>query len=275
MGSNFNIDDYEEYEEITDIEELKALHARRICVNCSNFFQECNDEPNFGVCIDEDVFEPFIDDMMTNGEAGECQEEYSARRYDGDRDACEKFTACEYVYLDDDDEEDQDDSEIDTELLHARFTEQYQNLNIPIYLDALSKSNEDSCAGILNQISLAISYGHESALDLLLDYYNNLGPVTELEETHKRINIIEILQRWVDDKRVIDALVNELHRSESNNITRRLYTCILNQFKYCETEQVSEPLSDLLSKKQYSNRMKKKIKDIINGIEDDRPFSIF
>jgi len=64
------------------------------------------------------------------------------------------------------------------------------------------------------------------------------------------------------EKNTIDAYVNELARTPSNNTTRQLYTEILKRLSRCPYEMVQEPLLELLGKRKYSYKIKNRIMDV-------------
>lgn len=261
---NDTIDNDDQFDELSELEELKLFHSRRVCLNCSYFFQSCNDEPNFGICIDDETFEPFLDEMFENGKIECCEDLYSSKRYDGDRDACDKFEPCTYTYPEDD--ADEEDDEIDEADLRERIVQQYLDLDIGAYIAALPDCDNEKAKNILLNIMTAVSFGHKNALDLLIKYYSGLGPVTDLEDARRRIIIIDMLDRSIEeDTRVVDAFINELYRSQTTYFTRALFLRILYHFEYCDRKLLVEPIKKLLSKKQFSNIMTKRLQDIMHG----------
>lgn len=75
------------------------------------------------------------------------------------------------------------------------------------------------------------------------------------------------------EPKTIEAYVNELARSPSNNVTRQLYTLILRQLSQCPKELVEGPLLELLKKKKFSYKIKKRIMGVIEE-EAERPWWI-
>lgn len=99
--------------------------------------------------------------------------------------------------------------------------------------------------------------------------------MVSLEDAHLRMKIVDTLSRKKSEKSTIEAYVNELARTPSNNTTRKLYTLILKNLEGCPNEMVREPLILLLKKRQYSYKMKKRIMEIIKGVEKAPPGEIF
>lgn len=41
------------------------IEQDKICQNCSSFFQDSRDfNTDFGICLDDEVFEPFLDEIL-------------------------------------------------------------------------------------------------------------------------------------------------------------------------------------------------------------------
>ncbi|HCS11657.1 MAG TPA: hypothetical protein DIV40_09395 [Clostridiales bacterium] len=51
----------------------------------------------------------------------------------------------------------------------------------------------------------------------------------DLEDDDIGFDIIDMFSRYETDRRVIEAYVNELERTPSNNTTRQLYTLLLER----------------------------------------------
>lgn len=68
------------------------MELDRICQNCGSFFQDM-DDINLGVCLNDEVFEPFIDEILASGDFSNCHELYLQKRYNGDKEADEKLAS--------------------------------------------------------------------------------------------------------------------------------------------------------------------------------------
>lgn len=125
---------------------------------------------------------------------------------------------------------------------------------------------------IYRAISMLQTYAcmeNKGAYEGLLQYYESLGSAETLEDVHLRKRIVEVLGRFDSERRVIEAYVNELKRSPSNNTTNQLYQLILDRLNKADHEIVSELLWKLLEEKKYSTKMKNKITVIAEGYDDD------
>ena len=74
-----------------------------------------------------------------------------------------------------------------------------------------------------------------------------------------------MFSRYESDKRVIEAYVNELEKTPSNNTTRQLYTLLLERLYVCDNEIVFDLLFDLLNRKKYSQKIKKRIIEVMES----------
>ena len=46
----------------------------KICFNCNSYFPDTLDEPTeYGICINEEVFEPFLDELFENRKSAACR----------------------------------------------------------------------------------------------------------------------------------------------------------------------------------------------------------
>ncbi len=232
------------------------LEVDRICQNCGSFFQDHEDLlarecPGLGVCLNDEEFEPFIEEILENGDFSCCHELYLQKRYDGGREACEQFEVPEMIEL-------PEGMSLDEYLQFEAL--KYQNVDELI--QSLYSSDMVIVRKGLATISMYFYNGNEGALEGLLNYYISLGPAESLEEVHLRIEIVEMLSRYEPDRRIIEAYVKELERTQSNNTTRKLYTLILRRLEWCPHEIVDDLLIELLNRKQYSFKMKKRLMEI-------------
>lgn len=117
----------------------------------------------------------------------------------------------------------------------------------------------------LNALSTYVYNGNLDAFEILLKYYLSLGPAESLEDVYLRKDVIDILSRYESDRRVIEAYVNELERTPSNNITRQLYTLLLERLYRCYNDIVFDLLFDLLNRKKYSQKIKNRIIEVMES----------
>lgn len=71
----------------------------RICYNCSSFFTDINDlEGDFGVCIQDEAFDAYQDEILENNlDFSICMDLYKEKRFDGNRDVCSDYDEIEII----------------------------------------------------------------------------------------------------------------------------------------------------------------------------------
>ena len=74
----------------------------KICHNCSSFFQDSKESDiDLGVCLNDDVFEPFLDEIFENADFSNCYEMYMKKRFDGGREPCDQYEEPEIIEIPD------------------------------------------------------------------------------------------------------------------------------------------------------------------------------
>ncbi len=229
------------------------VEIERVCHFCNNFIPDLDDfETGLGVCLKDGTFDPFIDDIMENSSFACCFDLYLENRIEGDSEECLDFEAVEIIEIDDEDD-------IYGTLLHEKL----KNDNVDQIIDELESLDSEIVKKALTSLSAYIAMGNNNAFEGLLNYYNELPPADSLGDVHMRMQVVKALAHRQDEVSTINAFVNELNRSPSNNQTRQLYTEILNILGRCPVEMVKEPLLQLFAKRQYSYRMKNRIAELI------------
>ena len=249
-----------------------------ICKNCNNFIQSPDDlMSNLGICLMDDAFEPFMDEILENADFSRCYELYKNKCFSGEREACNEYEELEYLDILEQ-LEDQGCSIDDINAYLNHINKKYDNVDevIKYFYD----TNSTVVNNAISYISEYIYLGNESAYEGLLKYYFGLGSAETLEDVSLRMKIIEILLSYRLDSNeakmnIINAIVNELERTPSNNTTRKLYTKLLDQLRRYSYDMIKGPLEDLLGKKKYSNKIKNRILDTITVSETDEYRKLF
>ncbi|MBT9174107.1 MAG: hypothetical protein DDT21_02518 [Syntrophomonadaceae bacterium] len=228
------------------------MELDKICQNCSSFFQDSKDLcTDLGVCLRDDAFEPFLDEIMENADFSNCYEMYLKKRFDGGKEACDQYEEPEIIEI--------PDGEDINVYLHI---ENMKHQNVDEIIKYFYDANNKIVNKAISMISRYVRIGNESAYEGLINYYMGLGPAESLDDVYFRIKIIDILSSKESEKNTIDAYVNELARTPSNNTTRQLYTEILKRLSKCPSKMVQEPLLELLGKKKYSYKIKNRILEV-------------
>jgi len=223
-----------------------------ICQNCSYFFSDAEDETGLGVCMRDEAFESFADDIMECSSFACCYELYLEKRFDGEKAACSDFEEVEII-------EDSDADEIYGYLLH----ESLKNQNVDEIINKLYSLENKEIEQAVTSLSGYIAIGNNDAFEGLLNYYKQLPPADNLKDVHVRVKIVNALAYRKTEKDTINAYINELSRTPSNNTTRKLYSEILLLLGRCPLEMIEDPLLELLANKQFSYKIKNRIYEIM------------
>lgn len=220
-----------------------------ICQNCSCFIQDVKDlSSGLGICMMEDTFEPFEDEILADADFSNCYDLYLKKRYHGGKEVCE-------FYLESETDEFTEDNDFDVD----SYNEQMKNKNVDDIIRDFYDDDSDIVNEAISAISAYVKFGNENAYKALMGFYRGLGPALSLEDVHNRVEIVDTLYKTEPTDDIIDTFVNELMRTPSNNTTRQLYTRILELLSRYPVEMVEGPLSELLRKRNYSYRIKNKI----------------
>lgn len=68
----------------------------RICANCHSFFPDTFDITEFGICLADPAFEPYIDELIDHGNFDVCRQLIEAKRFPADRDACPEYDEVDF-----------------------------------------------------------------------------------------------------------------------------------------------------------------------------------
>ncbi len=74
----------------------------RLCFNCNSFFPDTYEATEYGICLAEEVFEPFLDDLLIHGNFDNCRSLVQARRFEGERKVCSLYEEAEMWEVPDD-----------------------------------------------------------------------------------------------------------------------------------------------------------------------------
>jgi len=74
----------------------------RICFNCNQFLPASMEEATeFGICLNDKDFEPFIEELLEKSNYSSCQELINSKKFLGEQEACEDFEEIESIEIDD------------------------------------------------------------------------------------------------------------------------------------------------------------------------------
>lgn len=245
----------------------------RICFNCSNFFTDVNDlGSNLGVCIKDEAFEEYLDEIFENSDFSLCIDLYKEKRFDGDRDVCADYEEVEII----EDEESENGSQMTEEELDRRVdslrTQDVSDIAELLYGEEKEKNKA------ISALLYLINFNNKNAFDIMLNYYKNLPPVESIDDVHFRLKILDRFYYFNINKNcsidLIEMLVGELYKMHSNNTTRQLFSSILEflSSSRCESDIVIDKLSWLLNNRKFSPKMEQNILNVIQKHENKGPY---
>ncbi|WP_296970815.1 hypothetical protein [Tepidanaerobacter sp. EBM-38] len=202
--------------------------------------------------MNDEAFELFLDEIIGNDDFSKCHDMYRKKRFDGGKEACSQYEEPEIIEI-------PDDEDVNTYILFEKMKHQ----NVDEIIKYLYNSNNEIVNKAISSISTYVRIGNKDAYEGLINYYMSLDSAVSLEDVYIRMNIVDSLSTKESEQNTIEAYVNELVRTPSNNTTRQLYSLILKRLGKCPEEMIREPLLQLLEKRQYSYKMKKRIMEIV------------
>jgi len=245
----------------------------RICYNCSSFFTDVNDfESSLGVCINDEAFEEYLDEILENSDFSVCIDLYKEKRFDGERDVCADYDEIEII----EDEESENECQMTEEELDRRY-EIYRTQDVDDIAKYLSSEEEELKNKAISALFYLMNFNNQNAFDILLNYYKNLPAVESIDDVHFRLKILERFYHFNyinPGNDLIEMLVGELYKMPSNNTTRQLFSSILEflSSSSCEFDNVIDKLSWLLDNRKFSPKMEQNILSVIHKHENKSPY---
>ena len=246
----------------------------RICYNCSYFFTDVNDlDGNFGVCIKDEAFEEYLDEIFENADFSVCIDIYKEKRFNGERDVCADYDEVEII----EDEDSENGSKMTEEELDQRY-EIYRTQDVDDITKYLSSEEEKIKSKAISALLYLMNFKNQNAFYGMLDYYKNLPAVESIEDVHSRLKILDRFYYFNVDQNcsndLVEMLVGELYKMPSNNTTKQLFSSILKFLSgpQCEFEIVIDKLSWLLDNRKFSPKMERNINSVIHKHENKSPY---
>ncbi len=244
------------------------MENEKLCWKCNYFMNDKKDfDTGFGVCMyDNDKFEDYLDEIYENEDFSSCMQAYDESRISGDDCACENYEEIEGLDIEDDSSND----EFDVEL----FLQTVQNQSIDDFKKHLYLDDFDNKEKAVYGLIRLSNYGNKMAFKELINYLKTSEPPKIINEVHLRLKILDMLtyehRHEFKKEEVVDLFIEVLLKTPSNNTSRQIYTMIFRYLERCTNEIVKEPLLRYLEISGCSNKIKKKVENIVWGedIED-------
>lgn len=229
----------------------------------------------FGICLNDEEFEPFIEELLENSNYAPCQDLIDRKKFEGDREACEEFEEMESIEIDDNTPLGRELSrlirvgEFTPETFEeALLEEQIRNIDwttMPVdqYEAQLKDPALENRRKAISSLGAMISLGNKEAFVVLFKSLKGLPPPETIEDVHFKKEILRHLDRSETREVLLPYLIDELYRISSNNTTRQWISDIFRFLEYSPIELVREPLEQMMKDKRFSYRLKQKMKNIL------------
>jgi len=242
----------------------------RICMNCQSYYPDRLDEPTeFGICLNDIDFEPYIDELLEKQNFNCCKELIARKKFDGDREACEDFEMVqikEDPILEQELEELAKDDNINEETVKEIFLAySLRSRSVEEYAKKLESPSSEVRLKAIETLAGLTSFKNKEASELLINFFRNVPPPKTLQEVHFKIEVFRFVYRREFQKELVHVLIKDLYNTSSNNTTRQWITEIFRFFQRCSIGDIREPLEKMLKEKRFSYRIKNKIKEILEG----------
>lgn len=235
----------------------------KICFNCNSFFPALDGFTEEGICLNNPVFEPFIEELLENMNFNICKEAIDNNKFNGSNIACKDF---EPVEIGEETPVEEITQENIQELLMEEYIKELSNPDSPIdrYLELIKSTNKDEVENGFNTLFFMSNQRNKNAFNAICDYYISLPPAETLPDVYKKIDFIQRLPVKVNDKKLLDCLLKELYKTGSNNTTKSLISAIFKKIESLPVKIMENDLMKMLKDKKFSYRLKEKMKKILN-----------
>ncbi len=258
----------------------KEDELERICFNCNQFFPIIIREPTeFGICLNDNAFEPYIDELLENSNYASCQELIDSKKFSGGQKACDSFDAVECMEI-------PMDGALERELLHAGKTGKFnldslkaavledkissidwKNLSVDKHAAQLKSSDTSEQRAAISGLRALIVSGNMRASEELVNFFKQLPPPATIGEVHFKQELLRGMNDMNTRKLLLPPLIHELYRTPSNRTTRQWISDIFRFLEGYSFEELREPLEKMLIDRKFSHKLKAKIKYIMAECE--------
>lgn len=251
----------------------------RICLNCNHFFPATiSDITEFGICLNDEEFEPFIEELIENYNYSCCQSLVDEKKFDGNCEVCSDYSEIDMDDCVDFDENSEFGRVLFSAIKSGNFNKErleelilmekiknidFKTLPVDKYSDKLRSPKPGKRHAAVSGLGGLIAQGNKGAFKMLFEYLQQLPSPKTIEEVHFKIDVLRRLEYSDSKLLLIPLLIDKLYNTPSNNTTRQWISAIFKFFQHCPYEKICDPLTGMLSDKRFSYRLKKKMKDIL------------
>ena len=249
----------------------------KTCIDCSSYLPVPPEElTEFGICLNDEVFEPFIEELLTGFLPGSCQALVEEKKFVGDRPVCPDFQETEIIEIDDDSPFGQalrrlkESGGLTPETRESAMSEErvrridWKTFPVDQYAKQLESNRSTERNMGITSLGAMIALGNPAAFQVLLRFLSSLPPPAMIEDVHLKMEILRRLNCWEDRSAVAPILIEELGRIASNNTTRQWVTEILRFLERCPLQMIQDPLRRMLAHGKFSTGFRKRVGEILS-----------
>ena len=258
------------------------LELERVCTNCNYCFLSEPFASDFVICLKDPEFEPYLDEILEEQDFSRCQDLVKQKRFSWEQEACPDFDPMESS--DEDiplspelssaiDQLAKDGNLTSETIQQAIFEDMVDGIDwakVPVekYVERLNNAKTpEARKKAVQSFGSLIGQKNKAAFNALFSYLKDLSPPTTVEQTHLRIEILRQLNFTLNfQKKLARLLVKDLFRTPSNNTTRGWYTAVFRFFESSSADIAEEALQPILDSPQFSYRIKKRVKMILEQV---------
>ena len=249
--------------------------GHKTCLECSAYLPASNDElTEFGVCLNDDAFEPFVGDLLTGPIPDSCRALVEQKKFHGEtHPICANFQRIESFEIGDDMAQQlrhlAEKGELTPDALEAAVLEEqvkridWKMQPVDSYTRQLESDIPEERDKAISSLGALIALDNPEAFQTLLPFLANLPPPRTVEEAHLKMDIFRRLSAIKHREAVAPYLIEELGRTASNNTTRQWILEILRYLERCPLEVIQEPLEQMLAQRQFSFKLRRRILEMI------------
>jgi len=258
-----------------EIAEMEEEDLERECGNCAHFFPASMEPTEFGICLDDEEFGPFIEGLFERSDYASCRDLIERKKFSGDREPCDEYEEMETIEIDDDTELGRslkklmEAGELTPDTFEeALLKEQIRNIDwttIPVDSHEADLKNPDpeKRDQAISSLSGLIAMGNKEAFRVLFKFLRDLPVPGTIEAVHFKKRLLRLLHRPETRDVLTPYLLDELYRTPSNNTTRQWMSDILTFFEHVPVEQISSRLEAMIQEGKFSYRLRKRIEEIL------------
>ena len=263
-----NVEDQEEYSELD-----------RVCGNCACYHSVRHFNFEHGVCLRDEVFEKYAEDILEENYDKEsmapCLALMKDRKVTFEKEPCEFFEEPEIIEIPDELAEELrpyiESGELTPEffeqLILAMQVSRVDLATLPVgpYLENLNGDNEESRKEAVTSLGSLAVFKNEEALRCLCEYYRGLPPAEFLDQVHFKMQFMHFFES-LKRPEVLDCLVDELEKTPATRTTRQLINEIFKILAMFPASQTAPHLERLLKEGKFTHRRKRQIKWMLDRI---------